>query len=72
MRNDLLAVIGDDAPPLERAAKKVLRDALDNVSVHPCDQGDDSVAAVQLSPEMRDLLTALLSSAAARRPADQL
>lgn len=69
MKRDLLAVIGDDAPALERAAKKVLREALDNVSVHPCDQGDDAVAATHLSPELRELLAALLSSAAASRTA---
>lgn len=59
MRFDLLACIGDDATPLEAASKAVLRDALDDVQVHPCDEGDDRVAARSLSEPMKGLLLAL-------------
>lgn len=62
MRNDLLANIGADATPLAQAAKLVLREALDNIQVHPCDEGDDAVAARQLPVEMLALLNALLDS----------
>ncbi len=67
MKNDLLALIGEDAPALERAAKKVLREALDNVPLHPCDLGDDALAAAQLPVEMQELLRALLASASQRQ-----
>lgn len=60
MKRDLLASVGPDASPLELAAKLVLRKALDRVELHPCDKGDDAVAAKQLAPEMRALLEALV------------
>ena len=60
MRRDLLAAVGTNASPLELAAKQVLREALDRVELHPCDRGDDAVAAKQLSPEMQALLLALV------------
>lgn len=59
MKRDLLEGIGADSSPLEQAAKRVLREALDQIDVHPCDEGDDSAAADLLSPEMRALLFAL-------------
>lgn len=59
MKRDLLASVGANASPLEKAAKKVLRDALDCIEVHPCDEGDDAVAAKQLSPDLQALLQAL-------------
>ncbi|WP_274644370.1 hypothetical protein [Pseudomonas serbica] len=62
MKNDLLKNIGSDASPLALAAKLVLREALDNIQVHPCDEGDDAVAARQLPVEMQALLKALLDS----------
>ena len=37
------------------AIDAVLRDALDRVDVHPCDDGDDEVRAKGLTPEMRRL-----------------
>lgn len=60
MKRDLLASIGTDASPLAQAAKKVLREALDRVELHPCDQGDDTIAAKELSPELQALLQALI------------
>ncbi|MCT5016960.1 hypothetical protein ICI41_29800 (plasmid) [Pseudomonas aeruginosa] len=60
MKRDLLASVGANASPLELAAKQVLREALDRVELHPCDEGDDAVAARQLSPEMQALLQALI------------
>ncbi|HDU2622418.1 TPA: hypothetical protein RE968_003383 [Pseudomonas aeruginosa] len=60
IKRDLLASIGADASPLAQAAKKVLREALDRVEVHPCDEGDDTIAAKQLPPEMQALLQALV------------
>ncbi|HEJ4407852.1 TPA: hypothetical protein SL557_000131 [Pseudomonas aeruginosa] len=59
VKRDLLADIGEGSSPLEHAAKLVLRDALDRVEVHPCDRGDDAVAAKELSPELQALLQAL-------------
>lgn len=59
MKRDLLASVGANASPLEKAAKQLLREALDCIEVHPCDEGDDAVAAKQLSPELRALLQAL-------------
>lgn len=59
MKRDLLASVGVNASSLELAAKQVLREALDRVELHPCDEGDDVVAAKQLSPEMQALLHAL-------------
>jgi hypothetical protein len=41
------------------AAKAVLRKELDRVEVHPCDEGDDVVAARHLTQEMKILLSAL-------------
>ncbi|WP_205582866.1 hypothetical protein [Pseudomonas aeruginosa] len=59
VKRDLLADIGEGSSPLEQAAKQVLRDALDQVEVHPCDRGDDTVAAQALSPVLKALLKAL-------------
>tara|TARA_R110000744_G_scaffold21437_1_gene55517 strand:- start:142 stop:339 length:198 start_codon:yes stop_codon:yes gene_type:complete len=59
MQRDLLASVDANASPLEKAAKQVLREALDCIEVHPCDVGDDAVAAKQLSPELQALLQAL-------------
>ncbi|EKC4076496.1 TPA: hypothetical protein OXB29_004898 [Escherichia coli] len=59
MKRDLLESIGLDASPLELAAKAVLRGELDRVEVHPCDEGDDVVAARHLTQEMKILLSAL-------------
>lgn len=59
MKRDLLASVGANASPLELAAKQLLREALDCVEVHPCDEGDDAVAAKRLSPELQALLQAL-------------
>ncbi|MCR7873197.1 hypothetical protein ACVXHM_16735 [Pseudomonas aeruginosa] len=59
VKRDLLAGIGEGSSPLEHAAKQVLREALDRVEVHPCDRGDDAVAAKELSPELQALLQAL-------------
>jgi len=59
MKRDLLASVSATASPLELAARQVLRDALDRVELHPCDYGDDAVAARQLSPDMQALLTTL-------------
>lgn len=59
MKCDLLASVGANASPLEKAAKQVLREALDGIEVHPCDEGDDAVAAKLLSPELQALLQAL-------------
>lgn len=59
MKRDLLASVGANASPLEKAAKRVLREALDCIEVHPCDEGDDAVAAKQLPPELHALLQAL-------------
>lgn len=56
---DLLAGIGEGSTPLEKAAKLVLRAALDQVAFHLCDRGDDRVAAAELSPELSALLQAL-------------
>lgn len=44
---------------LALAAKNVLRAALDNVELHPCDRGNDDIAAQQLSPELQELYEAL-------------
>lgn len=66
VKRDLLAGIGEGSSPLEQAAKLVLRNALDNVEVHPCDRGDDNVAAKGLSPEMQALLQALTGHNAVR------
>lgn len=44
-----------DADVLLDAIDAVLRDALDRVDVHPCDNEDDDVRAKGLSPEMRRL-----------------
>lgn len=62
MTRDLLEAVGANASPLEQAAKQVLREALDRVELHPCDQGDDAIAAKQLSPEMQALLQALIGN----------
>ena len=59
MQRDLLASVDANASPLEIAAKKVLREALDRIEVHPCDADDDVVAAKKLSPELQALLQAL-------------
>lgn len=59
MKRDLLASIGTDASPLEQAAKQVLREELDRVELHPCDHGDDTVAAKQLSTALQTMLQAL-------------
>ncbi len=52
MKRDLLESIGLDASPLDR-------EELDRVEVHPCDEGDDVVAARHLTQEMKILLSAL-------------
>ncbi|EPG8943881.1 hypothetical protein L4Z64_001288 [Pseudomonas aeruginosa] len=62
MKRDLLASIGPESSPVKKAAKQVLREALDRAETHPCDEGDDAVAAQQLAPEMKALLGALLAS----------
>lgn len=59
MQRNLLESIGAHSTALEQAAKAVLRESLDSISVHPCDEGDDAVAARQLSKEMKALLLAL-------------
>ncbi|MFW5301080.1 hypothetical protein ACOAMY_17305 [Pseudomonas aeruginosa] len=59
MKRDLLASVSANASPLEKTAAQVLREALDRIPVHPCDEGDDAVAAKQLAPEMQALLQAL-------------
>jgi len=59
MKRDLLDAVGANATALEIAAKRVLREELDRVQLHPCDEGDDSIAAKQLSPELQALLKAL-------------
>lgn len=59
MRTDLLANITQSSSSLELAAARVLREALDNIDVHPCDEGDDIVAARSLPEEMQQLLKAL-------------
>lgn len=59
MQYDILGNIGDSASPLEKAAKDVLREALDCVPMHPCDEGDDRLAAKRLSLEHQALLKAL-------------
>lgn len=64
MPNDLLANIGADASPLAQAAKLVLRAALDNIEVHPCDEENDAVTAKQLPVEMQALLQALINTKA--------
>ncbi|MGN8184542.1 hypothetical protein ACTJLD_01020 [Burkholderia sp. 22088] len=45
------------------AAKAVVREALDSVSVHPCDEHDDEVRARQLPDYMQKLYRALLQGA---------
>lgn len=45
------------------AAKAVVREALDSVSVHPCDEHDDEVRARQLPDLMQKLYRALLQGA---------
>ncbi len=45
------------------AAKTVVREALDSVSVHPCDEHDDEVRARQLPDYMQKLYRALLQGA---------
>jgi hypothetical protein len=60
--DDLLAHINADSSPLAKAAKIVLRAALDNIEVHPCDEGNDAVAAKQLPVEMQALLQALIDT----------
>ena len=47
---------------LERAARAVVREALDNVDVHPCDEHDDEVRGEKLYGPMRDLYDALRSN----------
>lgn len=59
MHFDLLETVGPNASPLEKTAKRVLRAALDDAEIHPCDEGDDRVAARRLSPELQELLRAL-------------
>ena len=59
MRNDLLVNVLIDSSPLEKAASLVLREALDGITVHPCDEGDDVVAARSLPESMQYLLKAL-------------
>lgn len=59
MRNDLLVNVLIDSSPLEKAAGLVLREALDGITVHPCDEGDDAVAARSLSEPLQYLLKAL-------------
>ena len=44
---------------IEAAALEVLRDALDNVEVHPCDQNNDDIKAKQLSEPLQKLYRAL-------------
>ena len=46
------------------AAKIVVRDALDRVEVHPCDEHNDSVKANNLSVEMKALYDALVARGA--------
>lgn len=45
--------------PLLDAVSAVLRDALDNVRVHPCDEKDDAVRAQRLCGPMADLYAAM-------------
>ena len=45
-------------PDLLNAVDAVLRDALDRVEVHPCDEHDDSVRAEGLIDEMKQLYIA--------------
>lgn len=69
MRNDLLVNVLIDSSPLEKAAGLVLREALDGVIVHPCDEGDDVVAARSLPESMQYLLKALTGHDPLARPA---
>lgn len=50
-----------DREEIVRAATAVIRDALDDVQVHPCDQYDDDVKARQLPVHMHALYLALQS-----------
>ncbi len=51
------------------AARAVVREALDAVSVHPCDVNDDAVRAAGLYGPMADLYAALAASRATDAPA---
>lgn len=62
MKRDLLAKIDDTASALEKAAKVVLREALEDAHVHPCDVQDDVIAARSLSEPLKKLLDALVGS----------
>jgi hypothetical protein len=53
-RDELIA----EVERLRVAANAVVREALDNVSVHPCDYNDDSVRAKSLYGAMADLYAA--------------
>lgn len=44
---------------LERAARAVVREAMDNVDVHPCDEHNDDVRGSKLYGPMRELYEAL-------------
>lgn len=48
-----------DREAIIAAARDVVRDALDDVSVHPCDVHNDDVKAARLSEPMRALYSAL-------------
>ncbi|MGU7812670.1 hypothetical protein [Burkholderia sp. AW49-1] len=50
------------------AAKTVVREELDSVSVHPCDEHDDEVRARQLPDHMQKLYRALLATPPAPEP----
>lgn len=47
---------------LDRAARAVVREALDNVDVHPCDEHNDEVRGSKLYGPMRELYEALRSN----------
>ena len=44
---------------VEAAALAVLREALDNVEIHPCDQHNDDIKAKQLSEPLQKLYFAM-------------
>jgi hypothetical protein len=56
--------------PLLDAASAVLRDAMDNVRVHPCGENDDAVRARGLYGPMADLYAALAAATAPQPVAD--
>lgn len=58
---DVAVTLARHVKQLEAAASLVLRDALDGVPVHPCDENDDAVRAKGLPEPMASLYAAMVA-----------